>query len=67
MPRTIIEISGGVAEVACGDAVVVDWDNIGDDIGAADEALESLRGLRGNDARRIRDHIRAIWPEENRA
>lgn len=59
----IIEVRGGVAEVTCGYAVIVDWDNIPDDIGAAESTLESLEGVGGSDAKRIRDFIREVWPE----
>lgn len=56
----VAEVPGGVAGSRA--AVVVGWDNVTEDIGAAEQALEALRGLRGPGGA-LRERIMEAWPE----
>lgn len=65
--HTIVEVSGGVAEVTCGPAVVIDWDDIQESRDAGEEALRVLEDDGDDECGvivGITERIRSIWPEE---
>lgn len=69
MPWALVEVRGGVADLDFKDctALLVDWDNIGDDMHDAQNTLDALAemwtGLATDDVKRIRDTILDLWPD----
>lgn len=69
MAWALVEVRGGVAEIDSSGCttLLVDWDNIANDMGDAENTLDALAdawtGLPPGDFTRIRDTIIEVWPE----